>query len=194
MADVPTRGWGMRVAVTLSELLPLPDTSALGQIQGVPHWLAGLPLSHRAWAVKQAGSSHWFLDHGWGHCPTQIYDALNLARASQTLEVALALGQKQAVAGEVERRGQEPVGAQALSTCSALAPHKGPLWRALLVPPSGPPGSPRALCRVWAPPSPSLTFLSGHSSLGDCPRLQELLHLQSQKYLEVSTPNVALRQ
>lgn len=194
MADVPTRGWGMRVAVTLSQLLPLPDTSALGQIQGVPHWLAGLPLSHGAWAVKQAGSSHWFLDHGWSHYPTQIYDALNLARASQTPEVALAVGQKQAVAGEVERRGQEPVGAQALSTCSALAPHKGPLWRALLVPPSGPPGSPRALCRVWAPPSPSLTFLSGHSSLGDCPRLQELLHLQSQKYLEVSTPNVALRQ
>ena len=194
MADVPTRGWGMRVAVTLSQLLPLPDTSALGQIQGVPHWLAGLPLSHSARAAKQAGSSHWFLDHGWRHCPTQIYDALNLARASQTLEVALALGQKQAVAGEVERRGQELVGAQALSTCSALAPHKGPLWWALLVPPSGPPGSPRALCRVWAPPSPSLTFLSGHSSLGDCPRLQELLHLQSQKYLEVSTPNVALRQ
>ena len=172
----------------------LPDTSALGQIQGIPRWLAGLPLSHGAWAVKQAGSSHWFLDHGWRHCPTQIYDALNLARASQTLEVALALGQKQAVAGEVERRGQELVGAQALSTCSALAPHKGPLWWALLVPPSGPPGSPRALCRVWAPPSPSLTFLSGHSSLGDCPRLQELLHLQSQKYLEVLTPNVALRQ
>ena len=172
----------------------LPDTSALGQIQGVPRWLAGLPLSHSARAAKQAGSSHWFLDHGWSHCPTQIYDALNLARALQTLEVALALGQKQAVAGEVERWGQEPVGAQALSTCSALAPHKGPLWWALLVPPSGPPGSPRALCRVWAPPSPSLTFLSGHSSLGDCPRLQELLHLQSQKYLEVLTPNMALRQ
>ena len=43
----------------------LPDTSALGQIQGVPHWLAGLPLSHGARAAKQAGSSHWFLDHGW---------------------------------------------------------------------------------------------------------------------------------
>ena len=62
------------------------------------------------------------------------------------------------------------------------------------MPSSGPPGSPRALCRVWALPSPSVTFLSGHSSLGDSPRLQELLHLQSQKYLEVSTPNVALCQ
>ena len=170
----------------------LPDTSALGQILG--RRLAGLPPSHGARAAKQAGSSHWFLDHGQSRCPTQIYDALNLAGASQTAEAALALDQNQPMAGEVESLGQEPAGGQALSACSALAPHKGSLWRALLVPPSGPPGFPRALCRVWASPSPSVTFSSGHSSLGDCPRLQELLHLQSQKYLEVSTPNMALGQ
>lgn len=70
----------------------LPDTSALGQILG--QRLAGLPPSHGAWAAKQAGSSHWFLGHGQSHCPTQIYDALNLAGASQTAEVALALDQK----------------------------------------------------------------------------------------------------
>lgn len=79
----------------------LPDTSALGQILG--QRLAGLPPSHGARAAKQAGSSHWFLDHGQSRCPTQIYDALNLAGALQTAEVALALAQKQPVAAEVER-------------------------------------------------------------------------------------------
>lgn len=111
MADVPTRGWGDACGchtVTASPAFLTPASWARSRASRAG-WQGCLSPTV-LWAAKQAGSSHWFLDHGRSRCLTQIYDALNLAGASQTPEVALALDQRQPVAGEVERRGQEPTG------------------------------------------------------------------------------------
>lgn len=106
-------GLGMCVAVTLSQLLP-PDTSALGQIQGVPrYWLAGLPpLPRCSGQPSRQALLTGSLITGGAAVPYKYMTLWNLAGASQTLEVALALDQRQPVAGEVERRGKSRTGGQ----------------------------------------------------------------------------------
>lgn len=74
-------------------------------------------------------------------------------------------------------------------TACSLVPHRTSQWMRLLGPPSGPPGLPQISVSGLGTPPPSVAFPSVHSSLGDCPRLWELLRRQNPKHLEAYTPH-----
>lgn len=145
----------------------LPDTSALGQVQGSLRWLAGLLVSHGAQAAKQAGSSHCFLEHGWSHRPTQIYDALSLAGTSQTPGITLALDQKQPEAGEAERPGLPLIKslpwrgpAHLLLTVALPGGHCWCQPQLLQVPPDLFMGPGLLLCLLWPSPLGTLPWVT----------------------------------
>lgn len=139
--------------ITASSSFPIP--ASWGRSRAACVGWQGCPSTTELRQPEQAGSSHWFLDHGRSHCPTQIHEALDVRDPG----VNPALDRKQPVTGEAERLGFPltkclPCTVPAHLLLTVAVSRRDP-WCFLTSPRL--PGS-----LYWAPPPPPGAFPSLH--------------------------------